>query len=612
MVNVLGNIMAMQLANTARNLKQHKTLAVQDSLRIWGGFFSGFASGWEEAKVHLSTGKSVMKGDVTKIDMPSTLESNPFTGNLTKILNKWKYVGRLLTAEDMLWYKPVYEARAVMLAIWAAREQGLSGNPLKEFVEKALARDRIEEFTEQAKNEGYTFRDPAGGWMKKAAVRVFRTDEGRRRVRELIEQNRADEVLSPENMFNPDEFAARATFNYQPEGYAGILADSLSKASKPIWPLRLVVPFTRIVANVQNSFLDWSPWGFVRAQTGMKTGYKTPNRQIMGEERATLYAKAILGTAFTAMMFMSGSGDDDDDDDDEAWFKVHGPGPRDPNKRNQLRNQNKGWKPYTLQFGDVYVSYLLSPFALIAATIGTMKDAERYEDMTDVDLLSRTAYVLLGAGRAMLSMGFLSSVAGLFDILSRESSADSAGRNVQRYLQRYAQSAVVPNVVAQIAKVYDPTLFETDTVVEGVIRVIPYANAASLRPRLNGLGDKIELDTGILWSRPPAKSDPTWAYLAKNKLWLPGGGNRFTLPNEKGEGVVVTDDVERWHYQYWAGRETRRLIERYKDSWDRQKLSTEQKQLQINSISRDARQSAKNKVLRLRAKQIEPIDFRSL
>jgi hypothetical protein len=58
---------------------------------------------------------------------------------------------------------------------------------------------------------------------------------------------------------------------------------------------------------------------------------------------------------------------------------LHGGGPRDPEKRQQLLEN--GWKPYSWQIGNTYISYVNTPMALAMGMIGSATDPARYGEL---------------------------------------------------------------------------------------------------------------------------------------------------------------------------------------------------------------------------------------
>ncbi len=73
-------------------------------------------------------------------------------------------------------------------------------------------------------------------------------------------------------------FAAHGTFNYESDGTLGAFTNAVSKALDVkvggVQPGRFVVPFTRIITNVVNNALDYSPVGLIRAAKGAR-GFKS-------------------------------------------------------------------------------------------------------------------------------------------------------------------------------------------------------------------------------------------------------------------------------------------------------------------------------------------------
>jgi hypothetical protein len=507
-----------------------------------------------EAVYHVRTGLGEVRGE-HKFETPAVLEMNPFQ-KAARFLNSMKYVMRLMIAEDMLFFKPAQEAHAIIAAYDIARDEGLSGRALSKRVGEMLHFDAVSEaqYKAQAEAEG------------------LKGLEAKRRVFELIEQNRDQGIM--EEAFN---FGKRATFNYQAEGILGIGAKAIQNASKNIPAIRLIVPFTNIVANVTNMSLDYTPWGFYRVVRGMKLK-KGEYRKFSVEsgERARHTAKAVLGTTAMAAVYMLSKMYEDDDD---PLFRLHGQGPSDRTKKNQM--YETGWKPYTIQIRGKYYSYLYTPMAIPFSIMGGFMDAGRYTKLGEQELSTRLAYALMQPASTITDMSFLSGVSGLFGVLSEKDPIRQA-RMGERLMSRIG-TTFVPNFARQVYRIYDPTLYDARSWQESIVREIPVIGAHMLKPRLNMLGEVIKPDRGILLGK--RKEDAVWQLLAEKNATI-------SVPPKTTEvaGEPMTRD-EYYDYIKMSGRAIRKEIEA--ELPDLKKMDKAEAQEYIKDIVSVAREDAR-------------------
>ena len=532
------------------------------------GMVSGIKRGWREAKFTIATGETpVHITPEYKLEVPNTLELSPFTG-WAKVFNNWKYVMRVMIAEDMTMFKPSQESRAMMIAADLAREEGLSGTLLWGRVAEIMGTTQEAAFEQQAMTEGFT------------GLRL------RHRIDELMEQARPAEVQEP-----AVEYAKRATFNYQPEGMAGYLGELVrgvqARAPSPAARVlaRFIVPFTRIVANVTNTSIDYSPWGFVRVMRGIRQE-GGEQRQIVGHERAQRKAKAFLGTA---AMIAAYALDvlNDDDDEEKKKFAIYGSGTGSSAKNNQLREL--GWKPWSVKVGKYYFDYRLTPLAIPFGIIGSIRDALRWRKLDEKSISARMAFGILRSLSVIQDMSFLSGMNQFMNLINVDS-PEKAERNARTFITRSTVGVVVPNIFKQLDRTFDPVLRDNSTFIEAIMREIPVASRG-VDPRLNVLGETIPQQTGpvsLVFS--PAREDPLWRLIAKNEAWI-------SVPEKTqhlGKRIMTEDEFYR--FIKYRGERLRARIERrmtYLEGLSKEKFND-----RIDDYTRDATKQAKNRIRR--------------
>ena len=168
----------------------------------------------------------------------------------------WKYVGRLMAATDILFYGGLKGGRAHQLAFRDAFNLNFNTYD-KSVLNKAnesLSRtsSKVSEAKDRATAEGLTGRN------------------FNRRVYEIIEQS-----WPGQHREDAHSFAAKGTYNYDPEGVLGVMTGVLNNATAKLPLLKTIVPFSRVISNVLNDYLNYTPWGLVRAAKG---GMGIPNK----------------------------------------------------------------------------------------------------------------------------------------------------------------------------------------------------------------------------------------------------------------------------------------------------------------------------------------------
>jgi len=551
--NFMGNAW-----NAIDNLATSMIADPKDAKFALWGFMRGIGSGVSGAANVLKTGNFPIRGN--KYEASSALELNPFTG-MARILNNWKFVMRSLYGADMLFFKPAQESRAMMIAADIARNEGLSGTQLWRRANEIMGKTGTQQkaFSTQAKTEGLSGLN------------------AKQRVQELAEQQR-----DPEMMLDAMDYARRVTFNYDPQGQLGAMARAISNASRHVPVLRLAVPFTRIVANVANTTIDHTPWGFIRVYHGMKDEHGKLNKTY-GHLRAQALAKAAIGTiAMETLYIISKIQDADGDDDKDHWFDYYGAGPGNTGKQFQL--EETGWKPYSIKLGKTYIDYRLTPLAIPLAIIGNIRDAERWKKYDERSILSRASYAVLKSASTIFDMSFLSGINQIVESLQRDS-VDGSKRVVKGYISRTA-GTLMPSILKQIDRLFDDKIRDNSTIEEGLLREIPVVSHW-VKPKLNLLGEPVEQTsspTSIFFSKE--RSDPVWKLIVDKEAFI-------STPDRDPEKM---DEDGYYRYVRDSGKLIKEKIERNLN-W-LQKQENEKVRDVIRDYVRNSRGIIKNRIQR--------------
>lgn len=458
------------------------------------------------------------------------------------ILNRADYVGRFMAATD------------------AYFREGFYGMEMR-----SMAR-------EQMQKKGYV-----GGGLKQ-------------RIDEYIanpEDNAANQVM---------EYALRGTYNNKPNGVVGAIANGLGGIVRGIEKIsesakewknpyakygtlavtmpagifaRMVLPFTRVVANVTNVSLDWTPLGFSR----------TLDPKMTSRQRKQEFGRSFIGTA--AMFYLGNMA---------AQGLLSGTGPTDSKKKQQLKDA--GWQPNSIKIGNKWFPYQnWGPMALPMTLVGNYFDHARYNDAGEGDLAARLTIATLGSARSIVDMSFLSGVSGL------SSAMENLDRGGERYFQNFAAqqvSSVVPNLVKQTARYFDPTQYETTDIKSQILSNMRITTG--LKPRLNVFGQPIK-GTALTQLQPTdVTKDATIRFLAENSLWItvPSKSTKIRPTKEfaklpKG-GRQMSED-EYYNYVKYTGIEIKKRLDKMLPRLE--KMTSEAREKEIDNIVQDVREATK-------------------
>jgi hypothetical protein len=458
--------------------------------RIVTSLAEGFQKGGLEAAAVLQTG--ILTGSrMDKLQGSRGLELKQFTG-VAWPLNAWKYVTRSMSAADLLFFKPAEEMRMAMTARRLAIQEGLRGEQLTRKTADVMGNmdgQRAAAAT-RASAEGLTGLDY------------------RRRVGEILEQGRPEAMRE-----DARQYALRVTFNEDPYGVLGAIASGLNQISTQVPALRLVWPFTKIVANVTNESLNYfPPVGAFRAIWGQWKGELEGKPVTNPEVLYDQWAKVAISTiGITALAALAAS----QSDQENPRFAISGSGPGSPDQRRQLRAT--GWIPYTIKVGDRYLSYAQTPLAIPMAVLGNYLDALKYRKLDQRDALNRVAYALSYSGKVITEQSFLNGLAGIFDFIQRDSTKSPVDRGLQAAV-RAGQTFVVPNLLSQIDRLFDPTLYDSKGVEAALTANMPFVRRLN-KPALNVLGEPV-LSPLLVRFAGKELADPIWRMIAEKQAWI--------------------------------------------------------------------------------------------
>jgi hypothetical protein len=553
--NVLGNIYNLGAFTTLQMARRP-----QDTFRLLADLGRGAVKGAGEGAAVLQTG--VVTGTrLDKFTASRALELKRLPGRWDYLLTPWRAVGRALAAEDMLFFKAAEEMRAGVASRVIARKEGLSGDALRARTAELMGHGEARRLAAQtqAHAEGLTGLD------------------AKRRVHEILEQQRPENIREQARAY-----ALRATFNQTPEGVLGVLTQHFNAASEKIPTLKLVAPFTNIIANVVNESLYYvPPVGAYRAWKGYGSGEMMGRPVEQGEVFDTT-AKAVAGTA--ALLGLAALAAKHWDDDDPA-FAIYGAGPRTKEQRDQLKET--GWRPYTIKIRGKYYNYQQTPLAIPVSWLGHYLDAKRWKHIDEADALQKVAVAGLLFGRTITDQSWLDGVAGVFQAYDRDP-GKNAGQASLGQLTRTASGFVIPNAVKQIDQLFDPAVYDSQGIRSLLYSQVPVARRLN-KPALNVLGEPVTSER-LRQFVSAQKTDPLWTTIANRQLFVSVPSKTTML----GDRVITPDEyyeLNRIRGQ-WLGEQLRKEnVLGYL-----QTLPREQAQKMLDLFETDATTYAKAKV----------------
>lgn len=510
----------------------------------------GTRRGILEAGAVWNTGYSPIRG---KVEIPPVLErlskSNPFS--------YLKYVRRAMVVADIVFFEGLKEMRAYQHALKEAAKSSEPSMPRNKQIDKALEllNERSEVY-QKAQAQAQQEYEAEVAQAKNAQERRTAKRNRARRVFELVENGRSEEMK--ENMHS---FAARGTHNYKPEGFLGLVAETLNKLGSKAPAFRLVVPFTNIIANIANDAINYTPAGAIRGAMGRQTFGKHNTAPLTDQERADLYTKAAIGTALmVAAYILSQPGDDDE----EPFIEITANGTGDFQKNEELRRT--GWQPYSVKIGDQWISYQYTPMLLGLGYIGNIRDFEKYRDgkLTD-NALTRFTVPASWATSTMLDQTFLSSLDNFLSAITDERNEDKTKAAIKG-LSNTARTFVVPNLYTQTAAKIMEHMQIPEKNVQGdhaflgrMLRDIPVARNAH-EDKVNALGDYVYPDRTTFVSSE--KDDPVWKLVAEKKAFIGAPSrNTSTIIDPKTRKERLMTDKEYFEFAQARGKMIRAGLE---------------------------------------------------
>jgi len=344
----------------------------------------------------------------------------------------------------------------------------------------------------------------------------------------------------------------------------GPVGQSVTKITND-WPLaKLILPFVRTPTNILKFAIERSPGAPLLKEwrADIAAG---------GARRDLAIAKATVGSAIGALI--------------TEWASkgiITGGGPADESaKRLEAAD---GWQPYSIKLGDKYYSYKrLDPFAITFGVAADMADLQSH--MTEKQREDTASLLVASIMQSLSSRTWLSGLSDLTAVMN------DPARYADAWYSRMAGSIVVPAVVAQTARTFDPTIREAKGPLERIESRIP-GLSTNLQPMRDVFGRPIESEGGLgpNWMTPiytsTAKNDPTIKGLLNVDAHISPPqrkiGNRALTPEEYGR------------YSETTGKIAKPMLDRLIGGPTWAGLDVEQKQDLVSDIMRQSRKEARD------------------
>lgn len=423
---------------------------IVDTMVMLEGLFRGFKYGGKTFTDIMKTGS---------VPFETKTEAAPLAERLTEYptLDKLKYVGRIMNANDGFWITAGKEAWATLFAFealkvnkWKYLYSPEYRRNTKKLVENNLgiSKDQIDQFKKDIEADAKEF-----GYSKIEKQRVLFEKIDLARGKDIVDESIDYAQTSTGNVKTYGTIGAMTDLLAKTLSKAGILS-SKTKAGIPV--LSKVMAFTRIASNVATNSLDWTPVGFFRAKVGrygILLRYLPTTKQYIREmsprRRVTALKRAVLGTLAQGLLYAFAVPDDDED----TFIKITANGTGDWGKNKEL--EGAGWKPYSIYIGDKRISYRYSPMFLALAPLGFVSDAKRYRKQADAADDELLGMALAATPSMIMDMTALSQASALAETLSGGMTDPNAGSRISRFFSNIARGYYAPGIFRDVERLYD-------------------------------------------------------------------------------------------------------------------------------------------------------------
>ena len=481
---------------------------------------------------------------------------------------------RLLRATDMFLREVAYEARAAQLGATKYSKEGF--NIAKRQAELELASSQVK------------------GKQKEQEILI-----------RAIEIDRDQRLKDNEKRALAEQDSLETVFNQDPVGFFGLLANMANTFLARYKATKFVIPFTNVVANVTNEFINYTP-GFsqLRLMGIYKKGINDPFTNGRSDKIAELWIKSGLGyiALVVPIIIQALQSGDEEDQAKRPYIQLYSEGPRDP--RQKAIWKERGGQKYSLRVGDKYFSYLATPLVIPLAMAATATEEYQLYKKKGEKLQEKDWGKIVGTVlTAPFSIGFVavlnqSFLSGVADLLEFKESQNPAEKGLQ-FFGGIISRMIVPGVFRDINKLYTEEKAVGGDYLSNFLKEMP-GSINFLNEDVGYFGDPVQFPSIVkeegfgkrlasLFGRivSSEKPDPAWEVMYRNNLTPPSWSANLSWDN--GFRMTKKEELE---YIRTAGPRMRDAIIENAEELD--ELPLDKSQDLLSKIVESARREAKD------------------
>lgn len=302
---------------------------------------------------------------------------------------------------------------------------------------------------------------------------------------------------------------------------------------------KIILPFTKVVANVIDRQFDYIPGtSLIRATDGALGGQvdrimtkfnltsDADRAAILGRLRAQQYGRAAIGMAISVSAFgLARAG------------RLSGSGPTNYNE--QLELERTGWQPNSIKIGNTWVPYLyFGPLAGILSMAGNINDAVQYDKKvgTDASISSELEKGIMGWVQSQIERSFLSGVSNLIQAATDDTKQQSYFKNLGAEILQPLSPKIITGTMGIIRGAMGENLYQTHTLIDKIRSewglTGPILGFPALEPQMNAFGEPLKASMIYGLSPTVSKADLVDNYLQANDIVIsvPSRNTQYTDP----------------------------------------------------------------------------------
>ena len=242
--------------------------------------------------------------------------------------------------------------------------------------------------------------------------------------------------------------------------------------SNPI--LKFLAPFYKTPINLIKASGEVSPYGLLKGTATGDLGLQV--RGLLGSS----IAAGVAGLA--------------------AEGYITGGGPTNVGQKKTL--QYNGWQPYSIKVGDRYFSYhRFEPLGLVLSSVADAVHASQNADPESPNPATDTAVSHLA--RNMSDFPFLTQLSSLLTLVQGKETGNNLATVAGRQLGEF-----IPQLVANVAQINDPTIRKPETFTQAIEARIP-GLTKNIPPAVNIAGQEVQRPASGLGGINPFPSTQT-------------------------------------------------------------------------------------------------------